>query len=161
MGQAQTGLRALRLVDHSLHAFSGAGLAARAWLAYYPPMSNFNRKHRHVALVVALLLCAVIGLVQAATPPPVKLTGEVGPGFTITLKKGNNRVVALKKGLYEITVHDRASNHNFHLVGSGVNRSTSVSKVVTTTWKVTLKPGTYTYRCDPHASMKATFRVTS
>ncbi len=125
-------------------------------------MENFNRPHRYAALALALLLCAVIGLVQAATPAPIKLTGEVGPGFTITLKKGNNRVVSLKKGVYQITVHDRASNHNFHLVGPGLNRSTSVAKVVTTTWKnVTLKPGTYTYRCDPHTSMKATFRVTS
>ena len=113
-------------------------------------------------MAVALLLCAVFGLVQAATPRPTKLTAEVGPGFTITLKKGNNRVVSLKKGPYEIRVHDRASIHNYHLVGpGGLNRSTSVTSVVTTTWKVTLKPGTYTYRCDPHTNMKASFRVTS
>lgn len=112
-------------------------------------------------MAVALLLCAVFGLVQAATPRPTNLTAEVGPGFTITLKKGNNRVVSLKKGAYEIRVHDRASNHNFRLVGPGLNRSTSVTRVVTTTWKVTLKPGTYTYRCDPHTNMKASFRVTS
>ena len=54
-------------------------------------------------MAVALLLCAVFGLVQAATPRPTKLTAEVGPGFTITLKKGNNRVVSLKKGPYEVT----------------------------------------------------------
>jgi Copper binding proteins, plastocyanin/azurin family len=124
-------------------------------------MAKLNRIHRHAALTLGVLLCAVIGLVQAATPAPIKLTGEVGPGFTITLKKGNNRVVSLKKGVYQITVRDRASNHNFHLVGSGVNRSTSVAKVVTTTWKVTFKPGIYTYRCDPHTTMKGTFRVTS
>lgn len=124
-------------------------------------MANMIRVHPPAVGVVALLLCVVFGLAQAAAPPPIQLTGEVGPGFTITLKKGNNRVVSLKKGAYRITVHDRSSDHNFHLVGPRVNRSTSVTSVVTTTWKVTLPPGTYTYLCDPHSNrMKATFRVT-
>jgi plastocyanin len=34
-------------------------------------------------------------------------------------------------------------------------------KVYTTTWTVTLKKGTYTFVCDPHAAiMKGTLRVT-
>ena len=124
-------------------------------------MTRFTRFHPRAALAVSLLTCAVIGMVQAATPAPIKLTAEVGPGFTITLKKGNNRVVSLKKGAYIITVRDRASNHNFHLRGPGVNRSTSVKAVATRTWPVTLRPGTYTFLCDPHANrMKASFQVT-
>ncbi len=124
-------------------------------------MTRFNQFHPRAVLAVSLSLCAVVSMVQAATPAAIKLTAEVGPGFTITLKKGNHRVVSLKKGAYIITVRDRASNHNFHLRGPGVNRSTSVKAVATRIWPVTLRPGTYTYLCDPHANrMKASFQVT-
>lgn len=123
-------------------------------------MLNFNRTHAPAALVVTVLLCAVFGFVHAATPPPIKLIGAVGPGFKITLKKGNKSVVSLKQGAYSITVSDHSTIHNFHLSGPGINRSTPVGSSVTRTWTLTLKPGTYTYRCDPHASMKASFRVT-
>jgi plastocyanin len=38
---------------------------------------------------------------------------------------------------------------------------TSLGKVYTTTWKVTLKKGTYKFVCDPHAAiMKGTLKVT-
>ena len=65
-------------------------------------------------------------------------------------------------GTYAITVTDKATIHDFHLIGPGVN------KVITTvpfqgkkTVTVTLKKGTYTYQCDPHAGagMKGTFKV--
>ena len=129
--------------------------------AYYRDMAHFKRFYPRAALAVALLLSIVFGIVQAATPAPIKLNAEVGPGFTITLKKANKAVVSLKKGIYSITVRDRSTMHNFHLFGpGGVNRSTPISASVTRTWTVTLRPGTYTYRCDPHASMKASFLVT-
>jgi plastocyanin len=57
-------------------------------------------------------------------------------------------------------VQDKASDHNFHLTGPGLNKTTSVSGKGTTTWKVTLKKGKYTYICDPHKSfMKGSFTV--
>ena len=116
---------------------------------------------RPLLWLMLLSLFAVAGVVQAATVVPIKLTGEVGPGFTITLKKGKNRVVTLKKGVYVITVRDRATDHNFRLVGPGVNRATQVRRIETKVWTVTLKPGTYTFLCDPHANrMKASFQVT-
>jgi hypothetical protein len=52
------------------------------------------------ALCVALLVMALAGVagqVDAATAP-IKLVAEVGPGFTITLKKAGKRVVTLKRG---------------------------------------------------------------
>jgi plastocyanin len=71
-------------------------------------------------------------------------------------------VKTLKAGSYTIKVQDKASIHNFHLIGKGLNKSTTVPFTGTQTWKVTLKKGTYTYQCDPHASagMKGTFKVT-
>jgi plastocyanin len=109
-----------------------------------------------VAAVAALALAATS---NAATP---KLTGEVGPSFSIEVTKGGKDVKLLKAGTYVIKVEDKASIHNFHLIGPGVNKSTSVAFTGVKTWKVKLRPGKYTYQCDPHASagMKGTFRVT-
>jgi plastocyanin len=107
-------------------------------------------------LVAALALAAPIGAMS-----PTKLKGTVGPGFTITLKKGTAKVRTLRPGKYTITVRDRSKIHNFRLRGPGVNRQiTSVSFVGTKTATVTLKRGKYTYVCDPHVtSMKGTFTV--
>lgn len=113
-----------------------------------------------------LLLVAILatGLVTASTglAAAPKLVGVVGPGFTITLKSGGKLVKTLKAGTYTIAVQDKASIHDFHLKGPGVNKSTTVPFVGSQTWTVTLKAGTYTYQCDPHASagMKGTFKVT-
>jgi plastocyanin len=109
-------------------------------------------------LVAMLALAGPIGASSSVT----KLTGTVGPGFTITLKKGTAKVRTLKAGSYKITVNDKSNIHDFHLSGPGVN------KVITTTpfkgtksVTVRLKKGTYRYVCDPHASqMKGSFRVT-
>jgi plastocyanin len=110
-----------------------------------------------IAFVAAALATAATAL--ASTP---KLTGEVGPGFSIEVKQGSKDVKTLKAGTYKIKVEDKSSIHNFHLKGPGVNKSTAVSFTGEQTWTVKLKPGTYTYQCDPHAAvgMKGKFRVT-
>ena len=110
------------------------------------------------AAAVSLALAAPGGALAAATP----LTGTVGPGFTITLaSKAGKKVTTLKAGSYAITVRDKASIHDFHLKGPGVNKViTNVPFVGTKSVTVTLKKGTYTYVCDPHASaMKGSFKV--
>jgi plastocyanin len=69
-------------------------------------------------------------------------------------------VTSLKAGKYTIVVKDTAADHNFHLIGPGVDKLTSVGGKGTFTWHVTLKKGTYTFQCDPHKSfMKGTFKV--
>ena len=89
------------------------------------------------------------------------LKGEVYPSFKIELKTAaGRRVSALKPGVYRIKVEDKSSIHNFHLVGPGVNRTTTVGGTAETIWTVRLKAGRYTFMCDPHASqMRGTFRV--
>ena len=96
---------------------------------------------------------------NAATP---KLTGVAGPGFTITLKSGGKPVKTLTAGTYTVVVSDKSSEHNFHLFGPGVNKTTSVPFVGSQTWTVKLTAGKYTFQCDVHASvgMKGTFKVT-
>jgi plastocyanin len=68
----------------------------------------------------------------------------------------------VKPGRYTITDRDKSSAHNFRRNGPGLNRQfTSLTFQGTNTVTVTLKKGTYTYLCDPHAlqGMKGSFRV--
>jgi plastocyanin len=112
-----------------------------------------------LATAALALGCAAATPALAASTP---LAGSVGPGFTITLAKGGKAVKTLKPGSYTITVKDRSDAHNFHLFGPGVKKVvTSVPFVGTKTVTVTLKKGTYTIQCDPHASagMRSTFKV--
>jgi plastocyanin len=100
----------------------------------------------------AALALAVVIPAQAAVP---KVTGTVGPGFTIGIKK-----LAFKPGKTTLTVADRSGIHNFHLIGPGVNVKTSIVGTGTKTFTITLKRGLYKFICDPHAGlMKGTFRV--
>jgi hypothetical protein len=112
-----------------------------------------------LALVAAVAVTALglTAIAQAAST----LTGTDGPGFTITLTQGGKKVTTLKAGSYTIKIADKSNIHNFHLTGPGVNKKTSVGGTGTSTWKVTLKKGTYKFICDPHASiMKGSFKVT-
>lgn len=111
-------------------------------------------------LVLLATAAAGLSLVASSAAAPVKLTGTVGPGFTITLKKGTSKVTKLKAGKYTFVIRDKSSIHNFHLKGPVSKMFTSVSFTGTKTVTVTLKPGKYTYVCDPHASsMRGSFRV--
>jgi plastocyanin len=97
--------------------------------------------------------------VGALPPPPVKLTGKVGPRKTISLKKGTAPVKALAAGRYRLAVTDATKGDNFHLIGPGVNRKTGVKFKGGATWTLTLKPGKYTFRSDATKKLKRTFSV--
>ena len=114
------------------------------------------------ALLAAAVVAALIALPAYAKSSAVTLKGEVGPGFSIEVNKAGKDVKTLKAGTYRIKVEDKSSIHNFHLFGPGLNKKTSVSFSGETTWTIKLKPGRYTYQCDPHAAsgMKDSFRVT-
>jgi plastocyanin len=114
-----------------------------------------------ISSFVAAVVAAAVFLVPAQGSTG-RLTGEVGPGFTIEVSKAGKDVKTLKAGTYKLKIEDKASIHNFHLIGRGVNRKTGVSFKGETTWTVKLKPGRYTYKCDPHAAsgMKGSFKVT-
>jgi plastocyanin len=92
-----------------------------------------------------------------------ELDGEVGPGFDIEVKQSGQDAESVAAGTYTLKVEDKSDIHNFHLIGPGVDEEvTSVPFQGEKTVTVALKPGTYTYQCDPHASqgMKGTFEVT-
>ena len=113
---------------------------------------------------IALAALAPLAGLAAAAPAWSKATplaGTVGPGFTISIKKAGTRVTTLKRGAYTITVNDRSDFHNFRLRGPGLNRATGIAFVGRRTWTVTLRPGRYTFLCDPHSlDMRGSFRVT-
>lgn len=108
--------------------------------------------------MAAVTVAAVVAENAGAANP--KLQARVADPVSISLTAGGKKVSSLKAGTYTIVVKDEASDHDFHLTGPGVNRTTTVSGIGTQSWKVTLKRGTYTYKCDPHAAfMKGTFTV--
>jgi plastocyanin len=113
--------------------------------------------------IASLALWALVLTVGAAGPEAAgkqSLTATDGPGFTITVKEHGKTVKTLAPGIYIFVIHDQSAIHNFHLVGPGVNRKTDVSKIGTSSWRLTLRRGTYRYVCDPHASiMKGKFIV--
>jgi hypothetical protein len=114
---------------------------------------------------IQLAALATLGALVAVGPAWGKTTplaGTVGPTFTISLKKAGARVTTLRRGSYRITVNDRSAIHNFRLRGPGVNRMiTTVGFVGRRGATVTLRPGRYTFLCDPHpVDMRGSFRVT-
>lgn len=115
----------------------------------------------NIAIAAAIGALALSSTAPAAAAPKT-VQGSVGPGFTINLTMGGKKVSTLKKGIpYRFAIADRASIHDFHLIGPGVNRVlTSVEFTGTKSVVLTLKKGTYRYLCDPHASfMHGSFRV--
>lgn len=104
-----------------------------------------------------------VGTPPVTTPPPApkRLTGTVGPGFSISMRTPAGAVArTATAGTYRITIRDRSAAHNFHLIGPGVNRRTSVAFRGTVTWTLRLRAGTYRFLCDPHArQMRGSFRA--
>jgi plastocyanin len=114
-----------------------------------------------VAGALAVAATAVAALVAAlpagaSHAAPVKLTGVVGPGFSISLTQAGKPVKSLKAGTYAITVSDKASFHNFVLEqesGGTLNKEiTTVPFTGTKTVTVTLTKGSYKFYCAPHES---------
>jgi hypothetical protein len=119
------------------------------------------RRRSVLALAAASTIVGLaIGNAGQAAPAIVTLNGKVGPGYTIGLKKGGKKVTSLMQGRKRFVIRDQASVHNFHLTGPGVNKKTSLTRVATVTWTLTLARGTYRFVCDNHPGLAGSFRVT-
>lgn len=109
-------------------------------------------------LVLVLALAELFASAGAAQSPT--LAGTVGPGFTISLVDASGqKVTNLDPGSYTVVVHDLATQHDFHLVGPGVDQATDVEGTGASTWDVTLANGSYTFYCDVHPTLRGTFTV--
>ena len=117
-----------------------------------------------VAAFTAIAL-AVAGAAFSRSSSAPTLRGVVGPGFSISLKRGGARVTTLKAGRYTFAIRDRSSFHNFtleqesggmferHLTSTAFRGSRAVT--------VRLKRGRWKYYCSVHESqMFGFFRVT-
>jgi hypothetical protein len=104
-----------------------------------------------------------VGTVAPPPPPaaaPIRLNGKVGPRKTISLKTASGATVrTLRAATYRITARDVTRADNFHLIGPGVNRKTTVSGRMTRTWTMRLRAGKYTYRSDRTRRLRRTFTV--
>jgi len=98
---------------------------------------------------------------ETTTTSGTTLSGNVGPGFVISLKGADGAdVTTLTAGTYTINVDDQSDIHNFHLSGPGVDEATEVGGTGMTTWDVTLEAGSYHFQCDPHSStMNGDFEI--
>jgi hypothetical protein len=102
---------------------------------------------------------AMRGSFVSGTPPPPpppapapavkRLILTVGPTATISLTNAaGKRITSTKAGAYSITVRDRSKVHNAHLVGTGVNRKTTLAGTGTQTWKLKLSAGLLRFFSD-------------
>lgn len=123
-----------------------------------------------VAVVVVTAVTAAVpaalaknGVQAGAAKDRFALKGQVYDSFKIEMKNRANRPLrTVKAGTYRIKIEDKSAVHNFHLIGRGVNKATSVPGIGETIWTVKLRPGKYTFVCDPHpSSMRGSFRVTA
>jgi plastocyanin len=83
-------------------------------------------------------------------PKPTTLLATVGPRATISLRSASGGVLhhGVKAGTYAIVVRDRTKAHNFHLVGKGVNRKSTVAGTGNQTWTVKLSAGVLRFYSD-------------
>jgi plastocyanin len=119
-------------------------------------------RRRQLLVFLAALSAVFASPTAAFAQTPTRLIAEVGlnDAAVITLRTEAGATVRdVTAGTYLIEVRDHSTMHNFHLTGPGVDESTSVSFVGTTTWTVTLQDRqTYRYVCDPHATtMRGSF----
>ena len=108
-----------------------------------------------IAAAATALALAATSLGGGSSTSATKLSGAVGPGFTIKLTKAGKTVKTLRAGTYRLTVSDRSSAHNFVLEKEhGAERViTGVPFVGTKTVTVRLTKGAWKVYCDPHASV--------
>jgi plastocyanin len=106
-----------------------------------------------VTLTVVLAGLALAVAVARPASSAGTLTGSVGPGYSISVLQNGTKVSSLAPGDYTLTVDDKSVEHDFHLLGPGVDQATTIEGTGSTTWNVTLQNGTYTYQCDVHGAL--------
>jgi plastocyanin len=118
------------------------------------------------ALAAAAVAVAIVASAEARSSS-TRLIGTVGPGYTITLKKGTAKVKTLKAGKYRFVVTDKASIHDFTIErekgGPKIEKTlTGTSFQGKKTVTVTLKKGSWKFYCSIHEpQMFGFFKVTS
>jgi hypothetical protein len=113
-------------------------------------------------LVLGATLATRVGTHDSGAAVSSTLHANVGPGFIVSLTYDDGTNVASPPpGSYRILVTDQANDHNFHLIGPGVDLSTGTEQVGSATWTVTFQNNSqYVFQCDTHpAEMNGIFTV--
>ena len=110
------------------------------------------------ALLVALFLPSA--LARADNPRLIARVGQ-NDSFAISLRDATGSPVThLDPGTYDVEVHDFSQEHNFHLHGPGVDKTTAVGGVEDDVWTITLTDGKYGFECAAHpGTMNGWFTV--
>jgi copper binding plastocyanin/azurin family protein len=128
------------------------------------------RRRLLLLIVLGAGVLAFVAQTQAMSAP--KLTGTVGPGFTISLRDATGKkVTKLKAGKYTFVVTDKSSIHNFVLEKPLPKKKgkpafekdiTNVGQTIKNkVFTVTLTKGKWEVYCAPHEDMmKQKFTVT-
>jgi hypothetical protein len=102
-------------------------------------------------------LAVYLGVAHAAVSQTMHAFVHEDASIGLTFDDGSavgNQAAApptIPPGSYTIRVLDDASEHNFHLIGPGVDQSTDIGNPGTPTWTVTLQAGSsYKFVCDNH-----------
>jgi hypothetical protein len=100
--------------------------------------------------LLVLLVVATSARIEVARADATLIATVTAKGRLSLTTSSGAPVIRLGQGRYRIVVRDRARSHNFHLVGPGVERKTSIASTALVRWVVTLRQGDYTFRCDRH-----------
>ena len=112
--------------------------------------------------VLGAALATRVGTHDSGAAVSSTLHASVGPGFEISLTYDDGTTVASPPaGSYRVLVSDTTSDHNFHLIGPGVDMSTGTEQVGSATWNVIFQNNrSYVFQCDTHpAEMYGTFAI--
>jgi hypothetical protein len=124
--------------------------------------SSTKRRMGLAALATCLvtgttILSVYLGVARAAVSPTMHAFVHQDDSIGLTFDDGSvvgNQAAApptIPAGTYTIRVLDDASEHNFHLIGPGVDQSTDIGNSASPTWTVALQAGSnYKFVCDNH-----------
>jgi hypothetical protein len=114
-----------------------------------------------IVLLIGTSLGAVIIARAAAAPTALRLVADVQRSISVKTASGV-KVKTLRHGIYVVVIHDRSRVENFHLSAGSphwLDRKTGRRFVGTVTWRLVLRPDTYTYFSDTHPQTRFRFRV--
>ena len=136
-------------------------------------MTSQHFVHRRAVLLGALLFGTIAtgcggGESSGRVPTDCRKVSAGTDGISKVTVVGKNLAfdvtcIEVQPGLLEVTFDNQDSGvaHNFHITGVGVNGKTNLEPgLVTQVLSVKLTgPGSYTFACDPHATMEGKIHV--
>ena len=141
-------------IDHNFHLFGPGVDEATKFEVEETVTWSVNFQVGRYTYLCDIHPSTMVKTFRVGTPPPPapvrpKLLATVGPKATISLRSATGAVLrTVKAGTYSIVVRDRSKVHNFHLVGKGVNRRSTLAGATTVTWTVKLQAGVLRFYSD-------------